>query len=69
MKYTFTVSVYSEGMHYLAKCIENNMVEKGKSIDEALLNLKNSLESHYKENPERPTLQQNFITTLELVIQ
>ena len=68
MSIKFTVVVQKEDSWYVAKCIENSVASQGKTIDEALQNLREALELYYEN--EQPNIEsaQTFITTLEVAI-
>jgi len=68
MRFNLTVSVHQEDEWYVAKCLENNVASHGKSMDEALANLKEALELYYEDNDEVPVMQQRFITTMEIAV-
>ncbi|MFZ5648394.1 MAG: type II toxin-antitoxin system HicB family antitoxin [Bacillota bacterium] len=62
------VIVQQEENWFVAKCIENSVVSQGKTIEEALENLKEALVLYYEdETPEKET-RQTFLTTLEVAI-
>lgn len=66
MKYN--VIIEKEDDWYVSKCLDNNVASQGKTIEEALQNLKEALELYYEteEKPEKP--KQILITTLEVAI-
>lgn len=68
MSIKVTVVVQKEDSWYVAKCIENSVASQGKTIDEALQNLREALELYYEN--EQPNIEsaQTFITTLEVAI-
>jgi len=68
MRFNLTVSVHQEDKWYVAKCLENSVASHGQSMDEALANLKEALELYYEDNDEVPTIQQMFITTMEIAV-
>ena len=53
MKRVFTVSVTREGGWYVAQCLEVEVASQGESEEDALANLKEALELHFK--PPRAT--------------
>lgn len=67
MHLKYNVIVYKEENWYVSKCIDNNIASQGKTIEEALENLKEALEL-YNENKEPTIPKQVMITTLEVVI-
>ena len=68
MRFNLTISVHQEDEWYVAKCLENSVASHGKSIDEALTNLKEALELYYEDNDEVPTTNRRFITTMEIAV-
>uniref|UniRef100_UPI00047C2780 type II toxin-antitoxin system HicB family antitoxin n=1 Tax=Caldanaerobius polysaccharolyticus TaxID=44256 RepID=UPI00047C2780 len=68
MKVKFTVAIQKEENWYVAKCIENSVASQGKTIEEALDNLREALELYYEN--EKPEIEEKplFITTLEVAI-
>ena len=61
------VIIQTEENWYVAKCIDNNVASQGKTIEEAMNNLKEALELYY-ENEEPIEAKETYITTLEVVI-
>ena len=68
MKYNLTVAVTQSDNWYVAKCLENSVASQGKSMNEAINNLKEALELYYEDNDERPISQPTFIATLEVAV-
>lgn len=67
MSIKYNVIIQKEDEWYVAKCIDNNVVSQGKSVEEALKNLKEAVELYYQnEEPTEP--KQLLITTLEVTI-
>ena len=67
MSINFNVIIQKEENWYVAKCIDNNVTSQGKTIEEALLNLKEALELFIQnEEPVKP--KEIFVTTLEVAI-
>lgn len=67
MSLKYNVIIEQEENWYVAKCIDNNITSQGKTIEEALKNLKEAIEL-YLEN-EEPVMPKNvLITTLEVAI-
>lgn len=52
----------------MAKCLENNVASQGKTIEEALNNLKEAIELYYED--EEPVIEEKqiFLTTMEVAI-
>ena len=67
MSIKFNVIIQKEENWYVAKCIDNNVASQGKTIEEAMKNLKEALELYLQnEKPEKP--KEIFITTLEVAV-
>jgi len=52
MKFTATVAIRQEESWYVAKCLENSVASQGKSIDEAMDNLREALELYFEDNTD-----------------
>lgn len=62
MTVRYNVIVQKEENWYVAKCLDNSVASQGKSIEEALQNLKEALELYVQdEKHENP--KEIFITT------
>jgi len=61
-----TVVVQKEDNWYVAKCIENNVVSQGKSIEESLENLKEALELYYEDTMPEEKNSATLITIMEV---
>ena len=61
-----TVVVQKEDNWYVAKCIENNVVSQGKSIEESLENLKEALELYYEDTMPEEKNPVTLITIMEV---
>ena len=67
MSIKYNVMVQKEENWYVAKCIDNSIASQGKSIEEALNNLKEAIELYYQD--EKPIMpKQVLVTTLEVTI-
>lgn len=67
MSIKYNVMIQKEENWYVAKCIDNNVASQGKTIEEAMKNLKEALELYAQtEKVEQP--REVFITTLEVAI-
>lgn len=67
MSIKYNVIVQKEENWYVAKCIDNSIASQGKSIEEALNNLKEAIELYYQD--EKPIMpKQVLVTTLEVTI-
>lgn len=67
MSVKYTVFIQKEENWYVAKCIENSVASQGKTIEEAIKNLKEALELYY-ENEEPSISKETYITTVEVTI-
>jgi predicted RNase H-like HicB family nuclease len=72
MNFKGTIIIKKEEKWFVATCLENNIASQGKTIDEAIVNLKEAIALYYEgESEERIDLPQNdqiYITTLEMAI-
>ena len=59
--------IQKEEEWYVAKCLDNNVASQGKTIEEALKNLKEALEL-YLQNEEIVQPKETYLTTLEVAI-
>lgn len=67
MSIRYNVIVQKEENWYVAKCLDNSVASQGKTIEEALKNLKEALELYFQsEKPTEP--KEIFITTLEVAV-
>ena len=67
MSIKYNVIIQKEEEWYVAKCIDNNVASQGKTIEEAMKNLKEALEL-YMQNEKIEKPREIFITTLEVAI-
>ena len=72
MNFKGTIIIKKEEKWFVATCVENNIASQGKTIDEAIENLKEAITLYYEnETEEKIMLPENdhvFITTLEMAI-
>ena len=47
--------VYKEGKYYVSQCLNVDISSFGKTIDEAIVNLKDAAELYLKDDPETVT--------------
>ena len=67
MSIKYNVIIQKEENWYVAKCLDNNITSQGKTIEEAMENLKEALELYMQdEKPVQP--KEIFITTLEVAV-
>ena len=67
MSIKFNVIIQKEEKWYVAKCIDNSVASQGKTIEEAIANLKEALEL-FLQDEEPITPKEIFVTTLEVGI-
>jgi len=64
---TLTAVIWKEEDMYVAKCVEVGTVSQGKTIQEALENLKEATELYLEEFPEKLEIKEKpLITTFEI---
>jgi len=70
MNYKFTIIIQKEENWYVAKCAENNVASQGKTMEEAVENLREAVELYYEDNDEDIPIQLMpvFISTMEVRI-
>ena len=63
-----TLFIEKEDDWYVATSIESGVASQGRTMDEAIANLKEALELYYENNiPDKPN-RQIFVTTLEVAV-
>ena len=67
MTIKYNVIVQKEEKWYVAKCLDNSIASQGKTIEEALENLKEALEL-YSQSEKAEIPKQMLITTLEVAV-
>ena len=65
MKYIFSVVVHKEEKFYVTECPEVGTVSQGKSIEEAVKNLKEATELYLEEFPIKKT-EKPFVSFFEV---
>ena len=65
MSQTFSVVVHKEKKYYVAECPEVGTVSQGKTIEEAIKNLKEATELYLEEFPSKKT-SKPFISFFEV---
>ena len=68
MKIKVTVLIQKEDDWYVSKCLENSVASQGKTIEEAIANLKEALELYYEDEPQDIEHLETLITTMEIAI-
>ena len=74
-KLTFkgTIKIELEDELYVATCLENNIASQGKTIDEAMANLREAIALYYEDEDKKKELnslqnEEIYITRLEMAI-
>ena len=63
-----TLFIEKEDDWYVATSIESGVASQGKTMDEAIANLKEALELYYEDNVPDRLDRQIFVTTLEVAV-
>jgi len=63
--HTYTAVVHREEAWYVAECPEVGVVSQGKTLDEAIANLKEATELYLEEFPPPPA-ERSLITTFDV---
>lgn len=67
MHVKYNVIVQKEENWYVAKCLDNSVASQGKTIEEAIKNLKEALELYYED--EEPIMPKEvYVTTVEVTV-
>ncbi len=67
MSIRYNVIIQKEENWYVAKCVDNNVASQGKTIEEAIKNLKEAIELYY-EDEELIIPKETYITTVEVTV-
>ena len=68
MSKLFTVTITKDDDWFVAKCLENSVASQGKTMDEAMDNLREAVALYY-EDEHIPSFSQTYVTTLEVALQ
>jgi predicted RNase H-like HicB family nuclease len=63
---TFTAVIHREEDLFVAECPEVGTVSQGRTIEEALINLKEATELYLEEFPLEAKPEKSFVTTFEV---
>jgi len=68
-----TIKIETEEEWYVATCLENSIASQGKTIDEAMANLREAIALYYEDEDKKEELsfmknEQVYITRLEMVV-
>jgi predicted RNase H-like HicB family nuclease len=67
MRFNGTAVIWREDDWFVAMCVENNVASQGKTMDDAMKNLKEALALYY-EDEVIPQYSTRYIAPLELAI-
>ena len=73
MTFKGTIKIEQEEEWVVATCLENNIASQGKTIDEAIVNLKEAIALYYEDDTNKEELKylqndQVLITRLEMAL-
>jgi predicted RNase H-like HicB family nuclease len=73
MTFKGTVKIEQEEEWFVATCLENNVASQGKTVNDAVMNLKEAIALYYEDEEKRKELnfvqnEQVYITRLEMAI-
>ncbi|AKB18907.1 MULTISPECIES: type II toxin-antitoxin system HicB family antitoxin [unclassified Methanosarcina] len=64
--FTFSAMVKKENEQYVSSCLELDISSQGKTIEEAVSNLKEVVELHIKKNDIPLPIKRPFLTTFKI---
>lgn len=64
-----TAAIVQEGEWYIAKCLEVEVTSQGKTVDDAMKNLKEALELYFEDAPPIDPIITPIIAPLEVEIR
>jgi Uncharacterized conserved protein len=62
----FTAAVTPEGPWYVARCLEVEVTSQGKTVEEALDNLREALELYFEDQPLPDRLETPIIAPVDI---
>lgn len=68
MSHRSTVYIMKEDDWFVANSIETGVASQGKSMEEALNNLKEALELYFEDNTNIRPIETPFLTSLEVTV-
>ena len=73
MTFKGTIKIEQEEEWFVATCLENNIASQGKTIDEAMVNLREAISLYYEDETKKEELNflqndQVYITMLEMAL-
>ena len=63
-----TAVIQKEEDWFVAKCLENNIASQGKTVEQAIENLKEAVHLYYEDGETFEESRQTLVTTLEIAI-
>ncbi|MCL2306012.1 MAG: type II toxin-antitoxin system HicB family antitoxin [Planctomycetaceae bacterium] len=64
----FNVIIQKDDAWYVAKCIDNSVASQGKTVEEALDNLREALELYYEDEPFSVLPVPALLTSMEVAV-
>ena len=64
----FNVIIQQEDYWFVAKCLDNSVASQGKTIEEAIGNLKEALELYYEDEPLYELPAPALLTSVEVAV-
>ena len=73
MTFKGTIKIESEDEWYVATCLENNIASQGKTVNDAMKNLKEAISLYYEDENNKKELdflqnEEVYITRLEMAL-
>ena len=68
MTLSFAASFQEEDDWVVATCLENGIASQGRTLDDALANLKEALELYFEGEPAPPKYPQVYVTSFEVAV-
>lgn len=68
MSHRSTVYIMKEDDWFVANSIETGVASQGKTMEDAIKNLKEALELYFEDNTNIPPIEVPFLTSLEVTI-
>jgi predicted RNase H-like HicB family nuclease len=68
MSFRGTVIIQKEDKWFVATCIENNIASQGRTVDEAMSNLKEAISLYFEDSSDVPEYEPVYVTALEMAV-
>ena len=62
----FTAAITHDGYHYVAQCLDVDVVSQGVTVDAALANLREALELYFEDMPPPPGSEAPLIVNVQI---